>query len=260
MPTTAATMIHGQIKPGPYEGPWQLSLRDIDPSITFEPVKEPFHQSPVMWRQPLSVEIGRFVDHRARAEWSVVDTDAPSDTDLRRLLQVTHPDRSAWLTLEGGYGWEEEQAKHLQSTGSDRAVLWLQIRSYVIPRRFFREFMQWARRQDWYGRWMPEGASISEAYLGEWPWHPSIRAYADELCEIGDWAETGEAPTGVLPTWVDYKWERSDASIPEGASTVLPAQWLVTSQNLRKILAISGVGALESGTAGLEVTSRTSLH
>ena len=28
----------------------------------------------------------------------------------------------------------------------------------------------------------------------------------------------------------------------------------------RKILAISGVGALESGTAGLEVTSRTSLH
>ena len=112
-------------------------------------------------------------------------------------------------------------------------MLWLQIRSYVIPRRVFREFMQWARRQDWYGRWMPEGARISEAYLGEWPWQPSIRAYADERCEIGDWAETGEAPTDVLPTWVDYQGGNRDASIPEGASTVLPAQWLVTRQNLR---------------------------
>ena len=73
---------------GPYEGPWQLSLRDIDPSITFEPVREPFNQSPVTWWQPLSVEIGRFVDHHAQAEWSVADSDVPGDTDLQRLLQV----------------------------------------------------------------------------------------------------------------------------------------------------------------------------
>ena len=187
--------------------------------------------------------------------------------------------------------------------------------------------MQWAERQDWFGRWMPEGPTASATYFGEWPWHPSATIFGDERCEIESRRyQAGEAPTNVLPTWADYHWE-GDASLPDGANAVLPAAWIVKHQNLRwhqgsfafqraagqvvvrdptshilgpsallfaedsmrqlldaegsslvwtvlgeknisggprdrsrGVLVISGVGALESGEAELEVTSRTSLH
>ena len=314
-------------EPDPYDGPWQLYLRDIDPSITFEPVNEPFDQSPVTWWQPLSVKIRPFIDRAGRHEWSISDSDVPSASDLKKLIQVRDADGSAWLTLEGACRWEEDPPKHSDSESTDRAILWLQIRSYVIPRKAFREFTRWAKGQDWFGRWMPEGSSVSRAYFGEWPWHPSTVEFGNEQREIeGHQGQVGKAPTAVLPTWADYHWE-GDGALPDGANATLPTAWIVNQQNLRwrqesfafyrpdgeivardptshdvgpsallfaedsirqlldeqnssiiwtilgekniygdfrgksrRRLVISGVGALESGAAELQLTRRTSLH
>ena len=219
--------------PEPYEGPWQLHLRDVDPSITFEPRAVRYGQSPVTGWQPLDIPIGPFRGTTERAEWATAKTGLTTVADLLRLLQFKNPDAQPWLTLEGAYNWHEQLAPHLRSPSATKAVLWLQVRSYAIPRRHFAEFEEWARRQDWLGRWMPEGVDLSQVYLGEWPWHPSARLYDIESSEIeGRGHGVGGAPAGVLPTSAWYHWE-GDGSLSDGAGAFLPAGWLVRRHNLR---------------------------
>ena len=219
--------------PEPYEGPWQLRLRDVDPSITFEPRSQSYGQSAVTWWQPLDIPIGPFDGTAERAEWATTQTDLPTDAELARLLRPENTDREPWLTLEGAYNWEEQLAPHLRSPSASKAVLWLQVRSYAIPRRYFADFEAWAKRQDWFGRWMPEGSDLSQVYLGEWPWHPAAHVYDAEWLEIDARGQDIEAaPAEIMPTSAWYHWER-DGSLPDGAGGFIPAGWLVRRDGMR---------------------------
>lgn len=218
---------------GPYAGPWQLSLRDIDPTLTSAPLKEPTPRSPVTWWQPLNVSISRFPDDRARNQWSTDNTDIPGANDLLSLLWVADTDASTWLTLHGRLGWEEDPPKPSAAMSVVRGELWLQVRSYIVPRGLFAPFMDWARQQDWYGRWMPEGSTTTDTYLGEWPWHESAGEGRDRPIEVRDHRfQMGEAPANVLPTWAEYHWE-DDGSLVGGVNRALPAGWLVGHSGLR---------------------------
>ena len=219
---------------GPYEGPWQLALRDIDPTLMSSPLKEPMPRTPATWRQPLSVRIERFSGDRGRAQWSTSDSDVPSADDLRSLLRVTHPEGSTWLTLHEMLGWEEDPPKYSPTNSVARGELWLQVRSYIVPRGLFGPFMGWARQQDWYGRWMPEGPTTANTYLGEWPWHVSAGTGSDRPLEVGSHRfQVGEAPADVRPTWAEYHWE-GDGSLVGGMNRALPASWLVGHAGLRR--------------------------
>ena len=218
---------------GPYAGPWQLSLRDIDPTLTSAPLKEPAPRSPVTWWQPLHVSIDRFPDERARNKWSTDEADVPGTDELLSLLRVADTDDSTWLTLQGRVGWEEDAPRPSPTTSVVRGELWLQVRSYVIPRDAFGEFKRWAHLQDWYGRWMPEGPATGDTYLGEWPWHPSAAVGDDLPLEVGNQRfQVKKAPANVRPTWAEYHWE-GDGSLVDGVNRVLPAGWLVRRAGLR---------------------------
>ncbi|MDE2669824.1 MAG: hypothetical protein OXI51_09255 [Chloroflexota bacterium] len=218
---------------GPYDGPRQLLERDIDPTLTSTPLNKSSRHSAVTWWQPLSVDIERFENSDARSVWSLREDDLPQPDDLRALLQVTDPDGSAWLALNGMYNWEEEPPKDAPAMFVARGQLWLMVRSYVVPRRSFDAFTDWAQRQDWYGAWMPDGQSTDGAYLGEWGRHPPSQDVGDGLRKIADRRyQSGEAPTDVLPTWATYHWE-GDGSITGGMNKVVPASWLVSHADLQ---------------------------
>ena len=217
----------------PYDGPWQLALRDNDPSLTFDPIPVPFYASPRTWWQPLDVQIGRFDDSAERDKWSIGDAGVPTDDDVRRLLQIEGEDGKRWLTLEGRYSWSEVRPAHLRDVFDAKGLLWLQIKSYVVPRRDFADFETWARRQDWFGRWMPEGPELRDVFLGEWPYHPSAGTYADEREDIAPRAGPDEsAPSGVTPTWATYT-IAEDGSLSESVQRSVPARYLVEAQGLR---------------------------
>ena len=217
----------------PYEGPCQLYLRDIDPSLTSEPLPVPFFESPRTWWQPLDVRIGPLGDRTERHEWALSDTDVRTVDDVRRLLQVEGQDSTRWLTLEGRYSWSEEVPPHLRDALEPKGLLWLQVKSYLVPRRTFADFAAWARRQDWLGRWMPEGRELSQVFLGEWPLHPAAGVYANEEERIEP--RTGDvdpAPSDVMPTWATYT-AVEDGSLLEGVQRSIPASCLIGRQGLR---------------------------
>ena len=99
------------------------------------------------------------------------------------------------------YRWKEDPPLYTSVASSKEALLWLQVRSYLIPRRDFPAFMRWAKKQDWCGRWMPEGPSTYDAFLGEWPWRKVAGLERDGRRTIeGRHYQKGEAPTEVTPT------------------------------------------------------------
>ena len=218
---------------GPYESPSQLGLRDVDPSVTFRPLEEAGRGSAVTWWQPMAVDLERFVDDTLRIEWLTSERDILTDGDLRTLLQAHHSDGSKWLTLYGMYSWKEDPPLYTSVASSREALLWLQVRSYLIPRRDFQAFIRWAKKQDWCGRWMPEGPSTDDTYLGEWPRRRFAGSGSDGPRTIeGRHYRKGEAPTEVVPTWADYHWE-GDGSLAGGVNKVIPTSWLVRGAGFR---------------------------
>ena len=218
---------------GPYDGPQQFLGRDIDPTLTLNLPNESGRHSAGTWWQPLSVDIERFANNDARSAWSVREDDLPRADDLRALLQVADLDGSMWLTLNGMYNWEEEPPKDPRPMFVERGELWLMVRSYVIPRRAFDAFMEWAQHQDWYGAWMPDGQSTDGAYLGEWGWHRLGQDAGDEPRKFANRRYQGEeAPADDLPTWATHHWE-GDGSLAGGVNKVVPASWLVACADLR---------------------------
>ena len=220
--------------PEPYEGPWQLHLRDIDPSITFEPAPVPEFDGPRTWWQPLDIPIGPFDDSGQRDVWALSDADVPTVDDVSRLLRVEDRDGVRWLALEGMYDWKEDTPPHLGDTHLPKSQMWLLVRSYLVPRRAFQDFAAWARRQDWFGRWMPEGPQISQVFLGEWPLLPAAGDYADELAHIE--RRTGAddpAPVEVAPTGATYNGIEGD-SLLDAVSHDVPGRRLMVRQGLRR--------------------------
>ncbi len=216
-----------------YDGPSQLSLRDVDPSVALSPCGESNRQGPVTWWQPLAVEVGPFVDDKSRIDWLTTDLNIPTAGDLGNLIQAHQPDGSAWLTLHGMYSWKEDPLAYASGASARKALLWLQVRSYLIPRRDLPAFMRWAEKQDWCGRWMPEGPSTYDTYLGEWPWRKVAGPDSDGRRTVeGRHYQKGEAPTELIPTWADYHWE-GDGSLAGGVNGVIPASWVISCAGLR---------------------------
>ncbi len=216
-----------------FDGPWQISLRDIDPSLTIHPHGHGGDDRQTVWWRPLAAHVGPFDDDVKRTHWLQGDRDALQDSDLQTLLSVREPEDSKWLTLFAMYSWEEAPSVQNAAAMSDRGDQWLQIRSYLIPRSSHREFWDWAVMQDWFGRWMPEGASVLDIYLGEWSWHPAAAEYPDSPCQIeGRGEQIGIAPAHVLPTWAEFTWE-GDATFDRPVHRAVPAKGLMSHANLR---------------------------
>ncbi len=217
----------------PYEGPWQLHLRDLDPSLTFKAPPVPLFESPRTWWQPLDVRIGPFGDSAKRREWALSDTDVCTVDDLRRLLRSEDQECKRWLTIEGRYSWSEDVPAHLRDPLDEKGLLWLQVKSYLVPRARYAEFAKWAHRQDWVGRWMPEGPELSQVFLGEWPWHPSASVYAGEQESIEPrTSDVDPAPAAVIPTWAMYTAIGDEAHF-DGVRGSIPSKCLIDRQGLR---------------------------
>ena len=215
-----------------FAGPWQLSLRDIDPSLATQPSSQPDRRAKVAWWQPWPAGLGPFDDDEARTQWLQGERDAPQAGELQSLLSVCDPQDSRWLTLFAMYDWEESPTPQAAAAMSDRADQWLQIRSYLIPRSSYRQFWQWAKQQDWYGRWMPEGATTLDIYQGEWAWHPAASGFPTSPCPIeGGEEQIGAAPAQVVPTWAEFTWE-GDAAYERPVHRAIPSMGLMSRANL----------------------------
>jgi len=216
-----------------FDGPWQISLRDIDPSLLMEPSGQGDDPARHTWWRPPTGEIGPFDDDDKRTQWLQGDRNPFGVADLESLLSVWDSDDCKWLTLFGMYSWAESPSTQTAASLSDRGDQWLQIRSYLVPSASYIEFLTWAREQDWNGRWMPEGPTLLGVYHGEWPWHPAVAGtLASPIVVEARDDQNGTAPAPVVPTWAEYIWER-DGAFERTVARAFPSSWLMAQAGLR---------------------------
>ena len=221
-----------------YQGPWQLSLRDIDPSLPLRSIPGGTNWGPhhYAWWTPEQYDAwAQGSDHQ---QWLANDAGLP---DVGRLLKVANSDTGLdWLNLKGSFLWEQPHDVKETRYESIRRQLWIGATAYFLPAQAVGAFMQWAKSVDFFGRWMPEREMPLSLYFGEYGWSPAYRHLcASELGEQGwrkpTYHDGEECPEWLLPASSRYIAEHGgfDCSIDDTFSVQVSQLDLITHLGLQ---------------------------
>lgn len=161
---------------------------------------------------------------KADEEWALKNDDLPR---LEKLLQPLEHDDSKWQLLLGFPEWDAGNSENKWDTPF--RDVWLHVCSYVVPTSWASRAFKSINGRNFFGRWMPESATYSNSFAGEYPW--SI-AFRDEP----DWSyihESLKVPGGPLPAWEDISvgWEY-DATLPETYHIHVPSRRFFAANDL----------------------------
>ncbi|QSR86961.1 ATP-binding protein [Candidatus Methylacidiphilum infernorum] len=218
---------------GKYEGPWQLSIRDIDPTCTLKefPNTQPEHIPNFKWE--IQSQYNTWHKNRSHSAWLKKSRDLP---DPKKIIEFIDEEGIAWVALEGFIEWQEETPPELENITT--RGLWYLIKSYLVREEDKDRVFDWAKRQHFWGRWMPESHEFYQVYLGEYPWAPAfLYHYIPYYCHHYGWTDGSEdkkIPAKILVT--DDQYISSDSSIDcstsKAISVKLPTKFLVDEMKL----------------------------
>jgi hypothetical protein len=217
-----------------YEGPWQDSLRDIDPSCTLLKAHAGtgWESHTPAWWGPVQYETWELPpDH---TEWVNKSDDLPR---LEELLSMVCPgDGSRWVNANGYLSWRQKAPPDRESTDVDRRELWYIFTGYLIRAEDTDSFIAWAEGVDFWGRWMPDPPNIRQLFLGEHSWSPAARYYRQPYYGDDGWTRPRQdCPVLVRAVAIEYVQEASgfDCSVDDSYTLRLPANDLVEGMALR---------------------------
>lgn len=211
-----------------YEGPWQDSLRDIDPSCTLPsiPGGTSWDEHSQSWWSPILFEDwGESLGNR---DWIAGQDDTP---DIEWLLSVRNPsDGTSWLNVDGFYDWRQPHPPDYDPYDIERRDFWLSCTGYFLCAKDVKAFMEWAQTVDFWGRWMPESYESHEMFLGECIGSSAFRYFCQQNPGVGDWTRPANGcPVLVLPATLLYSSNLGsyDCSVDDSFTLRLPDQRLV---------------------------------
>jgi hypothetical protein len=213
-----------------YDGPWQLYVRDIDPSVLITETKSERRKA---WWAPIAYKRWDR-DESDDKTWIADSADVP---DLKGLLIVTNPaEGSRWITLQGWYHWEEPVPPEEERFEKERREIWNLARCYLVRRKNFQQVFRWAKRQNFMGRWMPENHELWRVFLGEFPWAPAFRFQDQPYYSRDGWTRgrDNNIPAPILSTVDEYLGESSsrDCSVHDTIHVTLPSKFIVEGMGL----------------------------
>jgi hypothetical protein len=210
-----------------YEGPWQESLRDIDPSCLLRAPGKKSEGDFGSWWPPF--EYARWDEPQDHLEWVKHYDDIPSFEDLLRTFCPRN--NSWWITLQSHFNWNQPTPADRESTEVERREIWLMCTGYLVRADDGPTFMAWAEGADFWGRWMPEPPENYRIFFGEYGWSPASRYFDQEYFGGRRWEQPGyDCPVEVQTGVQEYLAGSSsfDFSVDEGYRLRLPCEALVT--------------------------------
>lgn len=217
-----------------YEGPWQISMRNIDPSCILRalPGGTSWNGHPQSWWGASRYENwGVPPDFR---DWTRYYGDLLRVEDL---LRVSRPDNAShWLNLHGYFHWRQQPPADKESEDVERRELWYLVMGYLIRARDTDTFVRWAEDVDFWGRWMPEPPEIWRMFLGEHGWAPASRYFEKPYFGDKRWTQPSQGcPVELRTCAFEYLREARgfDCSVDESYTLRLPTSDLVTGIGLR---------------------------
>lgn len=217
--------------PGQYEGPWQLSIRDIDPSCTLR--EYPRENCPDIpdFTKPLP-DYYAWKKRVTHSTWLKTTEDLP---DPKQIIQIFDEQNIEWVVLEGDVEWQEETPPEQEKYNLPRRRLWYIFRSYLIKRKDTKKVYDWIVNKG-YGTWMPVSDEFYNIFLGEYPTFPGFLYHYVPYYHHDGWTDggSGKIPGEVLVSDDQYLSSGSsiDCSTDETIRVKLPAKWVVDEMKL----------------------------
>ena len=217
----------------PYEGPWQLSVRNIDPTCVLREFQN---------ERPKGLPA--FSNHENRKQYNVLQKNSPLSKwfktvrglpDPKQLIEFTDCNKVVWMALEGSDEWKEKTPPEKEEYSYPKKVLWYIIKSYLVENRSKCNMLQWANAQRFEGHLMPESRELYNVSLGEYPWAPAFLHYYNSNYHHGKWTDDGRRiPGKILATDAEYLSSGSsvDCSTSEDIRVKLPAKFIIDGMNL----------------------------
>ncbi|MCL4266050.1 MAG: ATP-binding protein [Anaerolineae bacterium] len=219
-----------------YNGPWQLNIRDIDPSCIIKETGwgDGWKIHSTTWWFPNNYNSWEALVEDV--DWLQAFSDLP---EIKTLIKVVNPkDDSKWLALNGHYQWEQPTPPEEDKYDLSRRQIWYILRSYLVNNDDIDELLTWAKEQNYMGRWMPETSALyNEVFLGEFYWSPAYEYYNDPYMRTIGWQKGepyGRIPKPIMPTTDRCAKDDSgyDCSVDAGISISLPNQYIVEQMKL----------------------------
>jgi len=83
-----------------------------------------------------------------------------------------------------------------RSVRHEKEAVLVHPHSYIVRKRDVNAFFDWARQQDFFGRWMPETHALYEVFLGEFFWSPAYAHFNVPYYHRDGWTR---GTTNVFP-------------------------------------------------------------
>lgn len=213
-----------------YQGPWQQSIRDIDPSCMLSYTPREYHATGKSWWA--SMDYHNWREEVACEEWIADKTDVPNVKDLLQIVSDT--DGTRWVNVDGYFDWMQPSPPDVERYSVERRVLWTHGRGYFVRAEDADKFMQWAGGVNFWGRWMPEGSGYHNIFIGEYGWADSFNY---QRADAG-WRrpERNDCPIMVLPVLAEYDpqgYGGFDCSIDQSYAVSLPHYEFVRKLGLK---------------------------
>lgn len=213
----------------PYEGPWRLSGRDIDPSCLLracpkDPTTKPW------WVGTL---YNKWCPSLTHTHWIRITSDLP---DQKKLIVVRA--RGGWVILDGNVRWEQPPVPGEGRFDKVTRDIWYLVRSYIVKRKEASRMYSWARKQNFMGRWMPDPPELRNIFLREFPFSRAYRSEYD-VSNKKRWITIEDKQrkvTGfkVMQPTEEYAWSEGgfDCSVDNSIRINFPSKDLVKAMGL----------------------------
>lgn len=204
-----------------YLGPWQVGLRNIDPSCILKNDKNDLPQGlPSFNDQNIKCNWMRKISD---TRWIKISDGFPSPLSC---LEFRDNSNTLWVMCGGSYRWEEDTAPEYKKYQIDTRAIHYLFNNYMMKATNAKKFKSWARKQDFMGGWMPDSHSMHNIFLGE---YPNVSKCMEEI-------SVKEIPVPILLT--DNMYSASgltNALDSETLNIALPAGWLIQKMVLENL-------------------------
>jgi len=222
-----------------YEGPWQLHLRDIDPSCLLKEFPNPKPNGfPVLPHYEKQTYYNAWNKHAADSTWLKRNKDLP---DPKQLLEFIDDNGHHWINLSCYFQWQPEILPEHKRYDFPNRKLEYAFYPYLTKRTEKENLMQWLQSKIFNLPWMPESHEFYRAYLGEYPWAPAFLYHCIPYFHHDGWTDgqgDEKIPAKILVLDDEYlsSGSSSDYSTNSTIHIKLPAKFIVDEMNLTQSL------------------------
>lgn len=221
-----------------YEGPWQESLRDMDPYCTLSSTQGGTSWGPHEHAWWAKEQYYGWNEESSHQDWLADFEGLPK---IKDLLEVENAG-TRWLNVAGSFVWRQPHPADQEPFDHARRQLWIELTGYFVRTEEAETFLSWAKTVDFWGRWMPEAPETYSAdiYSGEHGWAPAFDHMLSNWSNSNDWSKPEspdgkECPVEIRPVFFRYAAEPGgfDCSIEEGFVLRLPHHEFIRHMDLQ---------------------------